>query len=92
LNGISVRALSSALAYFYGYRTGRSSANLIQAQRDFFDANRYERTDRPGSSHTKWQATGFSIIKNGITRGCCHFFSKMTVCHIGALRSHLFGL
>ncbi|MDP6927145.1 MAG: hypothetical protein QGG84_08655 [Rhodospirillales bacterium] len=92
LNGISVPALSSALPYFYGYRTGRSSADLIHAQRDFFGAHGYECSDRPGSFHAKWQAAGLSTIKNGITPGCCHFFAKMTVCHIGAFRSRLFCL
>jgi len=54
LNGIPAPGLSSALAYFDGYRSARSSANMIQAQRDFFGAHTYERTDRPGFFHTQW--------------------------------------
>ena len=49
-------ALASALAYFDGYRAARLPANLIQAQRDYFGAHTYERTDRPGSVHTDWAA------------------------------------
>jgi len=56
LNGISVPAFSASLAYFDSYRTGRLSANLLQAQRDFFGAHTYERIDRePGQMfHTDW--------------------------------------
>jgi 6-phosphogluconate dehydrogenase len=36
------------------YRRVRLPANLTQAQRDFFGAHGYERTDRPGSHHTEW--------------------------------------
>jgi len=39
LNGISLPALRLVLVYFYAYRTGRSSANLIQVLRDFFGAH-----------------------------------------------------
>ena len=45
--GIPVPAYSSALAFYDGYRSRRLPANLIQAQRDFFGAHTYERTDRP---------------------------------------------
>jgi len=56
LNGIPVPALSSALAYYDGYRTEKSPANLLQAQRDFFGAHTYERVDEPGGEffHTIW--------------------------------------
>jgi 6-phosphogluconate dehydrogenase len=46
--------MSSALAYWDGYRTERLWANMIQAQRDFFGAHGYERLDRPGKIHTDW--------------------------------------
>ncbi|MFX5464989.1 NADP-dependent phosphogluconate dehydrogenase, partial [Acinetobacter baumannii] len=46
--GLPVPALSASLAYCDGLRTGRSPANLIQAQRDFFGAHTYERLDREG--------------------------------------------
>lgn len=54
--GIPVPALSSALSYYDGCRCARSGANLLQAQRDFFGAHTYERTDRPRGEffHTIW--------------------------------------
>lgn len=55
-HGIPAPALSSALAYYDGYRTARGSANMIQAQRDFFGAHTYERLDREGIYHTEWEA------------------------------------
>jgi 6-phosphogluconate dehydrogenase len=59
-NGIPVPALSSALAYFDGYRSERLPANLLQAQRDYFGAHTYERTDKPRGefSHTNWTGHG----------------------------------
>ena len=52
--GQPVPAMGSALAYWDGYRSERLWANMIQAQRDFFGAHGYERTDRPGMAHTQW--------------------------------------
>jgi 6-phosphogluconate dehydrogenase len=53
--GIPAPSLSSALAYFDSYRTGRGPANLIQAQRDFFGAHGFERTDKEGDGfHGPW--------------------------------------
>jgi 6-phosphogluconate dehydrogenase len=52
--GLPVPAFTSALAYFDSYRRGRLPANLIQAQRDYFGAHTYERTDKPGTFHTEW--------------------------------------
>ena len=52
--GIAVPAFGSALSYFDSYRTSRLSANLLQAQRDYFGAHTYERIDRAGSFHTDW--------------------------------------
>jgi hypothetical protein len=46
-NGIPVPAITSALCYFDGFRTERLPANLLQAQRDYFGAHTYERTDKP---------------------------------------------
>ena len=56
LGGIPVPALSSALAYYDGYRCERLGTNLLQAQRDFFGAHTYERIDCPRGDffHTKW--------------------------------------
>ena len=58
--GIPVPAYSSALAFYDGYRSRRLPANLIQAQRDFFGAHTYERTDRPRGEfhHTDWTGSG----------------------------------
>ncbi|HXG24043.1 MAG TPA: hypothetical protein VNJ09_05755, partial [Chthonomonadales bacterium] len=53
--GIPVPAFSSALAYYDGYRRERLPANLIQAQRDLFGAHTYERVDKPGSFHSRWE-------------------------------------
>jgi len=53
-NGIPVLALGSALAYYDAYRSDRLPANLTQAQRDYFGAHTYRRTDREGSFHTEW--------------------------------------
>ena len=50
--------LSSALAYFDAYTTERMPTNLIQAQRDFFGAHTYQRTDREGFFHTGWESEG----------------------------------
>ena len=59
-NGIPVPAISSALCYFDGYRCERLPANLLQAQRDYFGAHTYERTDKPRGDffHTNWTGRG----------------------------------
>jgi 6-phosphogluconate dehydrogenase len=59
-SGIPVPAISSALGYFDGYRCERLPANLLQAQRDYFGAHTYERTDRPRGEffHTNWTGRG----------------------------------
>jgi 6-phosphogluconate dehydrogenase len=55
-NGIPIPALSSALAYFDGYRSANLPANLLQAQRDYFGAHTYERIDQPRGQffHLDW--------------------------------------
>jgi 6-phosphogluconate dehydrogenase len=53
-HGVAVPAFSASLAYFDSYRQARLPANLLQAQRDFFGAHTYERTDKPGVFHTEW--------------------------------------
>ncbi len=60
LNGIWTPALSTALNYFDGFRNGRLPANLLQAQRDYFGAHTYERTDKPRGEffHTNWTGHG----------------------------------
>ncbi|HLA95997.1 MAG TPA: NADP-dependent phosphogluconate dehydrogenase [Pyrinomonadaceae bacterium] len=50
--------LSSALAYFEAFRSERLPANLIQAQRDYFGAHTYQRTDKEGTFHTPdWEVS-----------------------------------
>jgi len=58
--GIPIPAMSSALAFYDGYRTERLPANLLQAQRDYFGAHTYERLDKPRgeSFHTDWTGHG----------------------------------
>lgn len=58
--GIPMPAFSSALSYFNGYTTARLPANLLQAQRDYFGAHTYERTDAPRGQffHTNWTGHG----------------------------------
>jgi len=58
--GIPIPAFSSALAYYDGYRSARVSANLLQAQRDYFGAHTYERIDKPRGEffHTNWTGRG----------------------------------
>lgn len=55
LAGVPVPAFSSAIAYFDSYRAETLPANIIQAQRDFFGAHTYERTDKTGSFHFEWE-------------------------------------
>lgn len=52
--GIPIPAFSSAISYYDSYRTSSSSANLIQAQRDYFGAHTYKRIDKSGYFHTDW--------------------------------------
>jgi 6-phosphogluconate dehydrogenase len=58
--GIPIPAISSALAYYDGYRSERLPANLLQAQRDYFGAHTYERIDKPRGEffHTNWTGRG----------------------------------
>jgi len=60
--GIPMPAISSALAYYDGYRSARLPANLLQAQRDYFGAHTYERVDKPRGEffHTNWTGRGGS--------------------------------
>lgn len=55
-SGIFAPALTSTITYFDGYRAEKTSANLTQAQRDFFGAHTYERNDKEGTYHTIWEA------------------------------------
>ncbi|GIO16300.1 6-phosphogluconate dehydrogenase, NADP(+)-dependent, decarboxylating [Cohnella xylanilytica] len=55
-SGVPVPAFAAAIAYYDSYRSERLPANLLQAQRDYFGAHTYERTDKPGVFHTQWFA------------------------------------
>jgi 6-phosphogluconate dehydrogenase len=61
--GIPIPAMSSALAFFDGYRHERLPANLLQAQRDYFGAHTYQRTDKPTGEyfHTRWTGHGGQV-------------------------------
>jgi len=61
--GIPVPTLSSALAFYDGYRRRRLPANLTQAQRDYFGAHTYERIDQPRGKffHTNWTGEGGDV-------------------------------
>ena len=51
---IPAGALMTALSYFEAYTTAVMPVNLIQAQRDYFGAHTYQRTDMEGTFHTEW--------------------------------------
>jgi 6-phosphogluconate dehydrogenase len=58
LHGLPLPALASGLAWFDMMRTGRSTANMIQAQRDFFGAHGFERVDGLDDKHGPWVGHG----------------------------------
>ncbi|WP_407431410.1 NADP-dependent phosphogluconate dehydrogenase [Arcticibacter sp.] len=53
-SGVPVPAYMASLGYFDAYRSPDLPTNLIQAQRDYFGAHLYERTDQEGLFHTQW--------------------------------------
>ncbi|XP_025269243.1 6-phosphogluconate dehydrogenase, decarboxylating [Camponotus floridanus] len=60
--GIPTPALSSALAFYDGFRMGRLPANLLQAQRDYFGAHTYELLGEEGKFvHTNWTGHGGKV-------------------------------
>jgi 6-phosphogluconate dehydrogenase len=58
LSGVALPALSAALAWYDSIRRGRGSANMIQAQRDFFGAHGFARVDAEGKHHGEWPPLG----------------------------------
>ncbi len=58
--GVSIPAFSSALNYFYSISSANLPANMIQAQRDYFGAHTFERTDRERGEffHENWTGEG----------------------------------
>jgi 6-phosphogluconate dehydrogenase len=53
-SGIGIPAFASTLTYFDTITSARMPSNLIQAQRDFFGAHTFERIDKEGVFHAKW--------------------------------------
>ncbi len=63
--GIAAPALSSALAYYDGYRRERTPAAVIQGLRDLFGAHTYRRVDRDGAYHLLWGGDGSEVRTDG---------------------------
>ncbi|WP_321332208.1 decarboxylating NADP(+)-dependent phosphogluconate dehydrogenase [uncultured Bacteroides sp.] len=57
---LPVPAFSSALNYFYSLISDTLPANMVQAQRDYFGAHTFERTDNPRGTffHENWTGHG----------------------------------
>ncbi|NJS09353.1 MAG: decarboxylating NADP(+)-dependent phosphogluconate dehydrogenase [Microcoleus sp. CSU_2_2] len=69
LLGIAVPAFSASLDYFDSYRRDRLPQNLTQAQRDYFGAHTYERTDKPRGEffHSEWTQAAKDSLQTGST-------------------------
>jgi len=65
--GVAVPAFSASLNYFDSYRRDRLPQNLTQAQRDYFGAHTYERTDKEGLFHTEWTKAAEESLQTGST-------------------------
>ncbi|MBS3905072.1 MAG: decarboxylating NADP(+)-dependent phosphogluconate dehydrogenase [Simkania sp.] len=63
LHGVPAPCFSAALSFFDGFRSSKLPANLLQAQRDFFGAHTYERTDQARNKffHTNWTGKGGNV-------------------------------
>ena len=61
--GLPMPCTCTALSFLDGFTSARLPANLLQAQRDYFGAHTYERTDKPRGEffHTNWTGTGGDI-------------------------------
>lgn len=70
LAGVPIPAMGAALAYYDAVRSARLPANLLQAQRDYFGAHTYERTDAPRGQffHTNWTGEGGTTASTQYTR------------------------
>jgi len=57
LNELPISCLSESVNFLNSYATANSSANIIQAQRDYFGAHTYQRTDDDTKKfhHTIWK-------------------------------------
>jgi 6-phosphogluconate dehydrogenase len=69
--GIPLPAMSSAMAFYDGYRCERLPANLLQAQRDYFGAHTYQRVDKPRGDyfHTNWTGRGGDVTSTVWKKG-----------------------
>ena len=67
--GVPAPAFAAALSWFDGWRTERLPQNLLQAQRDYFGAHTYERTDSPRGEffHTNWTGHGGGTVSGEYT-------------------------
>ncbi len=56
-DGLPMPCFSAAANFLNGLATENSSANLLQAQRDFFGAHTYQKVDDPTAKfyHTDWE-------------------------------------
>ena len=63
---VSMPATLSALSFYDGYHSATLSANLLQAQRDYFGAHTYQRIDQPTteSFHTNWLTDNSEVAAN----------------------------
>jgi 6-phosphogluconate dehydrogenase len=59
-HGVALPAMGAALSYYDGYHTENLPANLLQAQRDYFGAHMFERTDKARGEffHHDWSGEG----------------------------------
>ena len=55
-HGHPVPSLAAGLIWFDQLRTSRTTANLIQGQRDYFGMHSFERLDQEGAHHGPWAA------------------------------------
>lgn len=60
-NSLPAPSLLASITYFDAFKSSALPTNLIQAQRDYFGAHTYERTDRDGTFHTDWKTNNSNI-------------------------------
>ncbi|MEF9986830.1 MAG: decarboxylating NADP(+)-dependent phosphogluconate dehydrogenase [Bacteroidales bacterium] len=70
LNAIPIAGMSAALSYYDAITSNNLPANLLQAQRDYFGAHTYERTDKPRGEffHTNWTGEGGDTVSTSYNR------------------------
>lgn len=61
-NGVAIPATAGSLMYYDSFRREvLLSAQMVQAQRDFFGSHSYQRLDKEGAYHTRWSSDGVSV-------------------------------